>query len=148
MGRVLTDKKTDPRTAYRIEISSIHDVFRTAKEMMRYSVKKSHDLEILIDYLEDKITGDEAISRFNDEVRSGRRSGIICISNLPHIRTEGVRMTKQENARRARAAHAVHVDSSTEYLIRKDHSTGMGHYSLSRKYKLSESIIRRVLRGD
>jgi hypothetical protein len=145
-GSILVDKAGDPHTAFRVEISSIRDVLLVAKKMLPNCVKKSHDLMILIDYLEGKATGDQTISRYNNEVLSGRRSGIIRDSNLPFTRDEGVRVSKLENAMKARAAHSVVLDKLLEEAIRIDRRTGLSRVKLARKYHLSESVIRRVLR--
>jgi hypothetical protein len=141
------DNKNDPRSGYRVEVGSIVDVLSVAKSMLPFCMKKAADLAITIDYLEDKITGDEAVARFNEEVLSGRRSGIIRKSDQPFTRSVGLRASKLENAAKARRAYAVKVDQSTQEQIRSDHLEGkMGWYRLSRKYGLSVSVIRRILR--
>jgi len=114
--------------------------------MLKYTVKKREDLRIAIEYLEGKITGNEAIAAFNEEVRSGRRRGKIREESLPLTREEGLRQSKLENAKKARAAYAVNVSPEMQEQIRKDHLKGkLGQIRLGRKYGYSVSVIRRVL---
>jgi len=114
--------------------------------MLPFCVKKAEDLQITIDYLEDRITADEAVRRFNAEIRVGRRKGHIRRSDLPLTRSEGIRRWKLMNAKKARAAYEVNVDDGTQENIREDHTRlGMGYIRLGRKYGYSQSVIRRIL---
>ena len=147
-GHVGRDDKGVWRAAYRLDVTEVESVLRAAKAMLPYAVKKEEDLQIAVDYIEGRITGNEALDLFNDEVRIGRRRGKIRMLSLPHTRQEGLRLTKLENASRARAAHAVDVSPAVQEQIRKDHAGGkLGHVRLSRKYGYSVSVIRRVLGG-
>jgi hypothetical protein len=132
--------------AFRIDVNALDGVLKAAKAMLPFCVKKAEDLRITIDYLEGKITGNQAIERFNEEVRIGRRSGFIREPRLPLTRKEGLRQAGLENARNAREAYAVNVSAEIQSSIRKDHGElGPGHIRLSRKYGYSVSVIRRIL---
>jgi len=134
------------QAAYRLDIVEVRSVIRAARAMLPYTVKKHLDLQVVIDYLEGKITGNQALKLFNEEARSGRRRGKIRVQSLPYTRQDGLRMAQLENAKRARAVYAVNVGEETERRIREDHEIlGLGHIRLSRKYGCSESVIRRVL---
>jgi hypothetical protein len=134
--------------AYRIEVSSIAGVLAAAKAMLPFCVKKAEDLQILIDYLEGRLNGNQAIERFNEEVRIGRRSGFIRTPTVPHTRMEGLRIKHLENAGKARAAYAVRVSEAIQKEIRKDHwRHKLSFVKLSKKYGYSESVIRRILRA-
>jgi hypothetical protein len=133
------------QAAYRLDITEVKSVIRTAKAMIGYSVKKRAELQVTVDYLEGRITGSQALSAFNEDVRSGRRRGKIRLEDIPYTRAEGVRLSKLENARKARAAYAVDVNHETQDAITKDHQAGMGNIKLSKKYGYSVSVIRRVL---
>ena len=87
--------------AYRLEVSAVSSVLKAGKALLPCCVKKAGDLRIMIDYLEERITGNEAIERFNEEVRIGRRSGYLRDLTLPYPRSEGVRAKQLENARNA-----------------------------------------------
>jgi hypothetical protein len=132
--------------AYRIEVVEIRSVLAAGIAMLQYCAKKAEDLRIMIDYLQDKITGNQAIERLNEEVRNGRRSGFIRELTLPYTRSEGLRIKEAENARKARAAYHVHVSDDIQKAIRRDHATQrLGHVKLSKKYGYSVSVIRRIL---
>jgi hypothetical protein len=101
--------------------------------MVRFTVKKKRDLGIAIEYLEGRITGNQAIAAFDDEVKMGRRRGKIREENLPLARPEGLRKAELENARNARAAYAVNVNPATQEQIKLDHSVRkLGHICLSK----------------
>jgi len=91
-GNVGRDNKEVWQAAYRLDTSEVNSVLRTAKVMIRYSVKKGEDLKIAIDYLERRVTGIEAIAAFNEEVREGRRRGKVRKVDLPHTREVGLRL--------------------------------------------------------
>jgi hypothetical protein len=133
------------QAAYRLDITEVKSVIRAAKAMIKYSVKKRAELQVTVDYLEGRITGNQVLSAFNEDVRSGRRRGKIRLDNIPYTRADGIRLSKLENARKARAAYAVEVSDETEAAIRIDHEAGIGHLRLSKKYGYSVSVIRRVL---
>jgi hypothetical protein len=140
------ERHVNKKDAYRIDVGAIESVLKTAKAMLPFCVKKAEDLRILIDYLEGRITGSQAIERFNREVETGRRSGYIREANLPYTRGEGLRLAQLENARKARAGYAVKVSDAVQERIRKDHlELELGHIELSRKYGYSVSVIRRIL---
>ena len=140
------DKPGIWQPAYRLDVTETRSVLMTAKAMLRFTVKKRRDLQTLIDYLEGKLTGNEAIAIFNEEVRMGRRRGKIREEDLPFTRKEGLRPSQLENARKARTSYAVRVDDTIEDSIRRDHNDlKLGHIRLSKKYGYSTSVIRRIL---
>jgi len=145
-GHVGRDDKGAWQAAHRLDVTEVASVLRAAKAMLPYVVKKEADLQIAIDYIEGRITGNEVLDLFNNEVRTGRRRGKIRESNLPYTRQEGLRLSRLENARKARAAYAVNVSPEVQLRIRADHSNEkLGHITLSRKYGYSVSVIRRIL---
>ena len=140
------DKRGRWQAAYRLDIVEVGSVVKAAKAMLRYTVKKHLELQTIIEYLEGRMTGNETLRIFNEETRLGRRRGKIRALAVPYARQEGLRLSKLENAEKARAAYAVRVSSETEQRIRDDRRTsGLGHIRLSRKYGYSVSVIRRVL---
>ena len=142
------DNAKDPLPAYRVEVGAVGSVLEVARFMLPFCVKKAEDLGITIDYLEGRITADEAVAKFNEEVRRGRRSGFIRESSMPYKRAQGIRLKQLENARKARAAYAVYVSPDVRDKIREDHAKlKVGFISLSKKYGYSPSVIRRILRG-
>ena len=134
------------QAAYRLDVAEVRSVLKAAKAMLSFTVKKNAELQVAIDYLENKITGNQAIRALNEEVLSGRRRGKIRKETLPQTRIEGLRLAQLENARNARAAYAVDVPGDIQEMIRADHSgLKLGHIRLARKYGYSTHVIRRVL---
>jgi hypothetical protein len=140
------ERHLDKKDAYRIDVDSIAGVLKAAKAMLPYCVKKAEDLQIVVDYLEGRITGNKAIERFNQEVRMGRRSGYIREPTLPFTREEGIRLAQLENARKARSAYAVTIKDEVQQAIRSDRKElKLSQIRLSKKYGYTVSVIRRVL---
>ena len=140
------DQRGSWQAAYRLDVTETQSVLRVAKAIIKHTVKKQSDLRAIIDYIEGKTTGNQALAVFNEAVESGRRRGKIRTDNIPYTRDEGLRLSQLENARKARSAHAVNVSTSIQESIRKDHrDLKLGHIRLSKKYGYSVSVIRRVL---
>ncbi len=140
------EKREGRSDAYRVEVSAVSSVLAAAKAMLPHCVKKAEDLRIMIDYLEGRISGNEAIERYNNEVSKGRRSGYVREPTLPFLRVEGLRKAELENAKKARAAYAVNVSPEVQERIRRDHSVlRLSHVTLGNKYGYSVSVIRRIL---
>ncbi len=140
------DLKDVWQAAYRLDITEINSVLRAAKAMLRFTVKKREDLRIAIAYLEGKMTGNEAIEAFNQEVREGRRRGKIRELSVPYTRDAGIKLAKLENATKARAAYAVNVTPEVQERIRRDRSVlRLSLVTLGNKYGYSVSVIRRIL---
>jgi hypothetical protein len=143
---IVAERAPGRNDAYRLEITAISSFLKAAKAMLPFCVKKREDLGIAIDYLEDKITGNEALARFNMEVVQHRRAGYIRELNMPLAKSGGIRTKQLENARKARAAYAVVVPDDVQAKIRQDHNQlRLGYVRLVRKYGYSQSVIRRVL---
>jgi len=139
-------KPGNRQAAYGVDTTEVRSVLKAAKAMLAYTVKKQRGLETVIDYLEEKITGNEAIAVISDVVRTGRRRGKIRAEGVPFMREEGLRLSQLENARNARAAYAVSVSDAIQKEIRKDRrDLKIGHISLGKKYGYPVSVIRRIL---
>jgi hypothetical protein len=145
VGEIGVETTEGRNDAYRVEIAKASDVLRAARAMLPYCAKKAEDLQIAVDYLENRVTGDQAVARLNNEVLSLRRAGIVRQVNLPLTRSQGIRTKELENARKARLAHAINVGEETQNQIRKDHVGGLGIIRLSKKYGYSQSVVRRIL---
>jgi hypothetical protein len=140
------EKREGRLEAFRVEVSAVSGVLRAAKAMLPFCAKKAEDLRILVDYIEGRQSGNQAIERLNEEVRTGRRSGFVREQTLPHTRTDGLRIKELANASRARAAHAVFVSETIQKEIKKDHWEHRRSFvELSKKYGYSVSVIRRIL---
>ena len=143
--QVSKERHDAKKDAYRIDVGAVDSMLLAAKAMLPLCSKEAEDLRIVIDYLEGRITGNGAIERFNREVLVGRRSGYLRKPILPYTRAEGLRLAQLENAKRARAAHAVNVRDDIQQSIKTDHEhLTLGHIRLSKKYGYSVSVIGRI----
>ena len=114
--------------------SPARSVLMAAKALLRHTVKKRAELQVVIDHLEGRIRGNHAIGAFSGGARLGRRRGRIRAEDVPFTRREGPRLSRPENARTAREAHAVSVTDALQDDIRRDHlDFGLGHSRLSEK---------------
>ena len=139
------DKKGAWQAAYRLDVVEVGGVLKT-KSMLTSTVRKRTELQAAIDYLEGRMTGNQILEVFNGAVKSGRRRGKVRFEDIPFTREEGLRLSRLENARNARAAHAVNVGDDIQELVRTDHRVGrLGCLRLSRKYGLSTNVVRRFL---
>ena len=60
-GNVGRDVKGAWQPAYRLDITEVASVLKAARAMLRFTVKKNEDLKIAVEYLEGRMTGNEAI---------------------------------------------------------------------------------------
>jgi hypothetical protein len=140
------DRGGNRRPAYRLDINEMRSTIELMKQLVGLCVKKQEDLQIALDYLEDKITGDQAIGRLDEQVRIGRRRGHLHVCAIPFTRSHGHRVYELSNAKRARDAHFIKLDDKLERKIRDDHElVGLSINKLSKKYGHSQSVIRRIL---
>lgn len=131
--------------AFRFDVNALRSVLEAAEAMLPVCIRKAEDLAILADYIEGRITGNQAVERYNAEVRIGRRSGYIRALALPLTRAEGLRQAQLENASNARAAYSVDVAQGIQERIRHDHlELELGYIRLSKKYGYPVGVIRRI----
>lgn len=77
-----------------VRIMQIPSQILAAKKLLPWVFKKESDLRTLLDYLENRITGDEAISTLNQLVLEGTRRGKIRIVNMPYFYLEGLEIAR------------------------------------------------------
>jgi len=102
--------------------------------MFAFCVKKREDLRIALDYLEDRITANEAVEQFNEQVKIGRRRGVPRITSVPYTKSEGHRVYELSVARRASDAHFIRLGPELERKIKDDHEfAGLSIKKLGKK---------------
>ena len=150
MGSVGADKNRagNRRTAYRLDIHETRSVLELLGAIELFCVKKRADIRIALDYLEDRATAYETVDSYNEQVRIGRRRGIVRAPRFPYKKSEGHRICELTNARKAREAHMVRLGPEVESEIRDDHRIGLSYVKLARKYGHSKSVISRILHGS
>jgi len=131
---------------YRLDVGEIQSTIKVIRSLLPFCVKKHADLQIALDYFDDRITGNKAIMLLDNLRAIGSRRGAVHVADLPFTRSEGLRLYKLTNAKKARDAHIVKVPREIRKQIKADHSKEkLSHVTLSKKYCYSVSVIRRVL---
>jgi hypothetical protein len=80
-------------TNYVLKVFANREVLLVCKRMLPFTFKKEWDLQTAIDYLQDRITGNEALQRLNISIESGRREGLLRDLSLPFYKTEGIKIS-------------------------------------------------------
>lgn len=146
--------KTSKGTASMIAIGTFDGVLAAAKAMLPCLFKKRNEAIAVIDYYEGRITGNDLVAIFQQEVKAGRRErrNHTVKIDVPYTFPEGDAMMKERRKQRMREvltktrAKVTHQDFEA---IRKEHFTeGKRLRDLVKEYpQYSRETIRRVLGG-
>jgi len=126
------------------EVAEIASMRLMASEMLRSGgiFKKRRELELLLDYYEDKITGNEVIEAFNEEVRLGIRTGKIREPDVPYTHTDGFARGRYASRFEQRKLNPAQTkELLAEYLATKV----TGKY-LAQKYEISRATVSTMLK--
>jgi hypothetical protein len=125
------------------EIKEIGSMKTMAIEMLQSGgiFKKRRELQMLVDYYSDKVTGTEVLEAFNSEVRLGIRVGKFRNAEMPYTHSEGLRRARYASRFEQRALNAI----ETQNLIDEYVTKGVTGKSLARKYDISEATVSRIL---
>jgi hypothetical protein len=88
--RVYVSDRNRRHAIHALVIGSNEGVESTLTMMWPYLRVKSVQAKFTLDYLQDKITGNEFIKAMNGEVQAGRRAGKIYTVDQPFKRSEGI----------------------------------------------------------
>jgi len=113
--------------------------------MLPYAFKKEWDLYTAIDYLEDRITGDEAIRRLNVSIESGRREGLFRTVLMPFTKFEGIKISALIGGRRSSAKRAKLNQEQVELLRSLRGKSGEKYAQLARLFGVSSDVVRTAL---
>jgi len=77
---------------HHLDVARKDDMIKMAKQMIPHSIVKKRQLEALVDYIEDKITGDEFLSILMEEYEKGYRRlpPPIPPYSIPYTHSEGI----------------------------------------------------------
>ncbi len=147
-SQALTPTKTyGGESAYFFALNVRRDVLAAAREMIPLTYKKRDDLETVVQYLENRITGTKAIENLNESVRAKMRSARIRSVNMPFTLLEGTRMGiflgKQQSAKTQSK-----LNDEEKEVIRSDRKSGITVRELANRYGVSKDTIYRVLKSD
>jgi hypothetical protein len=92
---------------YRLQIGSPSSVLSAAKMLVGFCFKKRKELEAVISYYENRISGSAVLSIFNEQVRRGIRLGKIRpLTPLPRYRDGLYEVARARGLKGAEAANA------------------------------------------
>lgn len=130
--------------AWGCEVAEISSMRKMAAEMLASGgiFKKRRELELLLDYYEDKITGTVVIEAFNSEVKLGNRLGKIKNVEMPYTHSGGHARGRQASRYEQRVLDVVQSKRLVEdYLSGKTTCR-----VLASKYDISASTVSRILK--
>jgi len=147
--------KTSKGTANIVVVGGFESVKKILKAMLPYLCKKENEVKAVIDYFEDRITGNELMTILRQEVEAGRRERRPhqVALNVPYTRSRGLALMKANRKARLRDAFGRFRSKVTPEdfaRIREEHfEQGKQQTDLMSKYpQYSKETIRRVLGRD
>ncbi|MBI3023056.1 MAG: hypothetical protein HYY68_04915 [Thaumarchaeota archaeon] len=90
------------------------------RKILPFSCKKRGDLLVALEYLDNKVTADEAIQKLNELIKDNRRSGYVRKARIPYTRSEGILEGRRFGAAAGARAVMVRVPDSVQEEIRID----------------------------
>jgi len=91
LGRIKTGlvRKKESYNTWHVVVSNTPGVLEMAKNLVRFCTKKREELEAVLDYFSDRITGDEFVSVINELVKKGERTRKMREGGPPFTHEEG-----------------------------------------------------------
>jgi len=116
------------------------------RRMLPLSCKKRGDMLVALNYLNNKVTAEEAIVKLNELVRDKRRSGFIRNVGIPYTREDGIAVGQRFAAEGAAKSKTIDVPMTTQTLIRSERAKpGVTLREVSLRFGYSVHVIRRIL---
>jgi hypothetical protein len=146
-----TETITDTlRGASRLSAGRFVSVREMAIRMLPHTFKKREELQAILDYFGNRITGTQLIGAMNRSVRLGNRTGKIRIADVPFTREQGQSLDKAEKAAGSRRRGINNQILSDEVLeqIRSDYIGGVAtNGELAKKHGVRPATISRAVFG-
>jgi len=140
----------DPSHAWKFGVSRGASLHIMASMMRPNLYKKKDEVEAVLDYLDNKITGSEFVEVLNESVRIGNRIGKLRTLGMPYTREEGQALRNEkrtEHAYKMITANTILtidlIDKIRESLLSGEATNG----ELARKYGVSPATISRAMYG-
>jgi len=137
--------KTTGMGAWKIKVSEIGSLRKMGTAMLRCGAlyKKEKEIRLLLDYYENRITGNEVAEALNEEVTKGVRIGKIRRIDIPFTHSQGLeqRMKASVSATRALA------DQEQKRLMKDHVEKELSGKELSPMYGVSEATVSRIIRA-
>jgi hypothetical protein len=134
--------------AYTVVVGDQAEVLKAAREMLPFVYKKRDELQTIIDYRGDRVTGSEVFERFKAFQASGMREK----SHWPSLDDVDIPLSRSDGYKRGRAAGGNSRIRLTTTQIREikvaHEKLGRTVNYLAHKFHVSNSTVARALRLD
>ena len=144
--------KTSKGTAYIVVVGGYESVKKTLRSMLPHLYKKANEIQAVLDYYKNKISGNKLLEVFREEVGAGRRERRQhrVALDIPYTRQEGLALMKARRKERLRDAFGrfrPRVTPEDFDRIRREHfDEGKRLRDLVKEYpQYARETIRRVL---
>jgi hypothetical protein len=131
---------------YVLPVSENRSLLMAAKNMLPFFSKKAAELEALINYMENRIDGNQAVDIFNQMVVQGERIGKLRKVDLPFRLDEGLAIARRMAHEGARIKNAKLTFQDQTVIQARSHE-GESVRVLAKEFKVSESTILKALHG-
>jgi hypothetical protein len=126
---------------YELDVSEGHNALAALKEMLPHLDKKRSQVKGAIDYLENRITGDEFITVLNEAVRTKKRSSWLITRPMPYTKHQGKRLGR---SKRRHGCRVLTTDQLLDAKLKRD-LRGLTFRELAKIYNVAPSTIHRSL---
>jgi len=139
-------RRKDGYNTWHVVVSNIEGVVTMAKRMLPYATKKRTELKAVLDYYEDRITGDQFVNTINQLVRAGERTGKHRGRGPDFKHSQGVLESRRRGEEKRVGKRILHVPVEVAKKIRQDRrEKSLSLLELSRRYHCSIPVIKRAL---
>jgi hypothetical protein len=135
---------------FKVEVAAIESLMRSAEAMLetRCLFKKRGELEMMLNYFNDKVTGNQVIEFLNEEVRNKIRVGKLRLSSdVPCTHSEGLRIYKKGYRRIGPSTLQALTENEKEEVRKSYVNDGSTINQLAPVYGVSPSTIFKAVRG-
>jgi hypothetical protein len=126
---------------YELHVSEGRNALFVLKRMLPHLDKKRSQVKAAVDYLENRITGNQFIEALNEAVRANKRSSSIKVASLPHTKRQGKHISKSRGGHRSRVMTENQIlDAKVKRSVR-----GLTFRELAKVHHVAPSTIYRLL---
>src|SRR5271157_5890409 len=132
------------KAGWMFEVAEISSMRLMATEMLLSGgiYKKRRELQLLLDYYNDKVTGNQVIEGFNSEVRRGIRTGKIREPNMPFTHRDGYARGRYASRYEQRKLDP----TQTKELIEEYLTSSTTGKALALKFGIAETTVSTMLK--
>ncbi len=141
-------RRKDGYNTWHVVASNIDGVVEMAKRMQPYTLKKTSELNAVMDYYGDRITGDEFVETMNGLVLVGERTGKHRGHGPNFTYSRGVLESRRKGEEKRLGKRTLILPEATVKKIKSDREEEqLSLLELSRRYRRSIPVIKRALAG-